>query len=269
MYSFIVIFFLTALVLFSATIFRNIGLAMIFNVDALMIVGGGTIIALFLGFSIRRLKKTFADVLDSFHPMKDRQELAKEMLDLARTSRKADIRGLERKIRAIKDEFLRLGMNLLISHRTSRDIRTVMEREMTTRITDYHFNQNVLKTIARLTPSLGLAGTVISLIKIFKISQSIDDVVPLMAVAMMSTFYGVIISNLFFLPICAKLEERTIQSEEIMQGIIEGVISMNEWQNPLYVEERISGNYEGNVLGRTKMNVDLVLSRAEQTVHSA
>jgi len=34
----------------------------------------------------------------------------------------------------------------------------------------------------------------------FKGMQAIDQIAPLMAVAMMSTFYGVIISNLFMLP---------------------------------------------------------------------
>jgi chemotaxis protein MotA len=62
-----------------------------------------------------------------------------------------------------------------------------------------------------------------------------------MAVAMMSTFYGVIISNLFMLPLCAKLEERAIQSEALMHSIIEGIEAMNNREHPLRIEERING----------------------------
>ncbi len=269
MYAVMSLIFFAALALFSMTVFRSIGLATIFNADALMIVGGGTIIALFLGFPARRLKKTIVDVVDSFSPLKDRQELAKDMLELARASRRADIRGLERRIRTMKDEFLRLGMNLLISHRSNSEIRTVMEREMAMRVMDFRFSQNVLKAIARLTPAFGLAGTVISLIKIFRISQSIEEVAPLMAVAMMSTFYGVIISNLFMLPLCAKLEDRAVQSEALMYGIMEGIEAMNDRQNPLHIEERISGNYECYDPVSAKNDADFATSRTMPSAHAA
>jgi chemotaxis protein MotA len=269
MYSVMIVVFLAALALFSMTVFSSIGLSAILNADALMIVAGGTIIAVFLGFSLSRLKKTVLDVADSFRPLKDRQELAKEMLGLARTSRRADIHGLEKQIVTIKDEFLRLGMNLLISRRSSLEIRSIMEREITVRVTDFQLSQNVLKAVARLTPSFGLAGTVISLIKIFNTSQSMEDIAPLMAVAMMSTFYGVIISNLFMLPLCAKLEERAIHSESHMFGIMEGVIGMNDLQNPLHVEERISGNYEGDTPAYGDINVKLAVSRSRGGLHAA
>ncbi|HTG01865.1 MAG TPA: MotA/TolQ/ExbB proton channel family protein [Nitrospirota bacterium] len=261
--------FLAALALFSLTVFRSIGLGTIFNPDALMIVAGGTTIALFLGFPAPRLKKTIEVVIESFRPLRDRQELAKEMLELARASHKADIRGLEKRTMAMKDEFLRLGMNLLISHRTSRDIRSIMNRELSLRMMDFQFSQNVLKAVARLTPSFGLAGTVISLIKIFRTTQSIDEVAPLMAVAMMSTFYGVIISNLFMLPLCAKLEERAVQSEAVMQAVVEGIEAMNDWQNPLRVEERISGNYGGEAPRPVKRGPDPAAIQTPPVIHTA
>ncbi len=260
MYLVTTLIFLTAFALFSTTVLRSIGLSTIFNVDALMIVGGGTIIALFLGFPAGRLKMTIADVIDSFRPLKDKRELARDMLELARISRRADIRALEKKIQTIKDDYLRLGLNLLISHRSSPEVRTVMEHELTTRVMGYQFSQNVLKSIARLTPSFGLAGTVISLIKIFRIGHSINEIAPLMAVAMMSTFYGVIISNLFMLPLCAKLEERAVQSEAIMRGILDGIEAMNDWRNPLHVEERISGNYGSEMPAQSRFDARIAAS---------
>lgn len=269
MHSIMPILFVAALTMFSSTVFRSIGLAAIFNEDAMMIVGGGTILALFLGFPAGRLKKTFIDVVDSFRPLKDRQELAREMLSLARTSRRADIRQMERRILTLKDEFLRLGMNLLISHRNKQEIRSIMEREMAIRVMDFRFSLNVLKAAARLTPSFGLAGTVISLIKIFKASQSIENIAPLMAVAMMSTFYGVVLSNLFMLPLCAKLEERAVQSEALMYGIMEGIEAMSDLQNPLHIEEQVSGNYEGDVPVHAKIDADFVAAGTGPRLHAA
>jgi len=233
--------FILALALFSTTVFRNIGITMVFNPDALAIVLGGTIVAVFLGFPVKRLKKTFADIFDTFRPQRDRLALSKDILEIARASRRADIRGLERQMRFIKDDFLKQGVNLLLTTKSHEEISSIMEREMAMRIMDFNFSQNVLKTIARLTPSFGLAGTVISLIKMFKNMQSIDSIAPLMAMAMMSTFYGVIISNLFMLPLCAKLEERAIRTESLMHDVIEGILSINDGEHPLLIAEKING----------------------------
>ena len=236
--------FIIALTLFSTTVFRNIGMKVAFNPDAFAIVIGGTIVAIFLGFPVKRLKKTIVDIIDAFRPRTDRLALSKDILEIARASRRADVRGLEKYARLVEDDFLKQGVNLLLAVKSHKEMRTIMEREMAMRIMDFNFSQNVLKTVARLTPSFGLAGTVISLINMFKNMQSIESIAPLMAMAMMSTFYGVIISNLFMLPLCAKLEERAIQTEILMHSVIEGILSINDREHPLLIAEKINGYRE-------------------------
>ncbi len=233
-----------ALASFSSTVFRSIGLAMAFNPDALMIVGGGTIVAVFIGFPFQRIKNTSDHIIEAFRSLKSRQEAARDLAEIARIYRRNGIRSLEKKMNTIQDDFLRLGVNLLINHKTNEVIRTTMEKEMAIKIMDYTFSQNVLKTIARLTPAFGLAGTVISLIKMFKNMQAIDTIPPLMAVALMSTFYGVILSNLFMLPLSAKLETHALQSELLMLSTIEGIEAVNNREHPLSIEEKMNGYCE-------------------------
>ncbi|MBI5664052.1 MAG: MotA/TolQ/ExbB proton channel family protein [Nitrospirae bacterium] len=160
---------------------------------------------------------------------------------------KTNIRNVENKIKGIDDDFLRLGAKLLINNYGGRDIKNIMEREMTIRLVERNFSQNLLKTIARLTPSFGLAGTVISLIKMFKHMESVDTIAPMMAVALMSTFYGVIISNLIMLPFCAKLKEQAIEAELTMNIAIEGILAINNMEHPLKIEERIRGCREEEI----------------------
>jgi len=235
------ILFIIALSLFSSTVFRDIGMGMVFNPDALVIVLGGTTVAVFLGFPFKRLKRTFHSVLDAFRQKGERQEMAEEILEIARVYRKADIRGMEKRMKGMEDDFLKLGVRLLINNQTNEEIRAVMERAMALRMMDHHFSQNVLRTISRLAPSFGLAGTVLSLIKMFNHMESIEAIAPHMAVAMMSTFYGVILANLCVLPLCAKLEEQATQSEAIMHWIIEGIEAINNREHPIQIEEKING----------------------------
>lgn len=254
--------FVIALALFAAAAFRNIGLAMVFNPDALMIVCGGTTVAVFIAFPFGRLRSTVRDIADAFRHPRDRKDVSKDILDLAGFYRRSDIRGIENLIKTLKDDYLRLGAGLLTDHRDNETIRNIMERELAMRVMHANFSQNVLKTVARLTPSFGLAGTVISLIKMFKEMQSVDAMAPMMAVAMMSTFYGVIISNLFMLPLCAKLKERAILSEALMHITIEGIEAINNMEHPLRIQERINGYCEIGDLAPSGAGATIAVTKA-------
>ena len=138
MNAILVIVFFIAMSLFSLTVFRNIGLAMVINPDALMIVVGGTLVAVFLGFPFKRLKNAAYDVLETFRTKHNEQETAKDIFDLARIYRRADIRGLERRMKGINDRFLKMGVTLLINNQSNKEIRAIMERAMALRVMDYN-----------------------------------------------------------------------------------------------------------------------------------
>jgi len=226
---------------FILPIIRNTGAEMFFNLDALLIISSGTLIGLFIGFPYQRIKAAIIHVKEAFVDREDRTSLLKEILLMAGIYKRGNIRELERRQVEIKDDFFRLGINLLINQHPMEEIKNVLEREMALRIINQNLSQNILKTLARLTPALGLAGTIISLIKMFDHFQSVETMTPMMAVALMSTFYGVIIANLFMLPLSSKLKEKAILSESLMTMTIEGLIAISEGVHPLKIEEKLSG----------------------------
>ena len=237
----IVIILSMGIFFFMLPIIRNTGAEMFFNLDALLIIGSGTLIGLFIGFPVRRIKIAFLHVKESFGDRGDRTSLLKEILLMAGIYKRGNIREIERKQAEIGDDFFRMGMYLLINQHPLDEIKNVLEREMALRIVNQNLSQNILKTLARLTPALGLAGTIISLIKMFDHFQSIETMTPIMAVALMSTFYGVIISNLIMLPLSSKLKEKAILSESLMAMTIEGLAAISEKEHPLKIEEKLAG----------------------------
>jgi len=229
------------IMVFALTVLRDIGTSMIFNFDAFMIVVGGTAMAMLIGFPVQRLRHAFNDIMATFTEQKSREEVIRDILDIARMYRRTDVRSIENRLNAVDDHFLRMGVNLLINNHTNEEIRGTMEREMMLKVINSNFSQNAIKTIARLTPSFGLAGTVISLIKMFRHLDSIELIAPMMAVALMSTFYGVIIANLFMMPLNAKVRERAILSEASMHLTIEGIMLIKKMEHPLRIEEKLGG----------------------------
>jgi chemotaxis protein MotA len=227
--------------LFILPIIRNAGAETFLNLDALLIIGSGTLIGLLIGFPVQRIKMAFRHVKESFGDHGDRNRLLKEILLMAGIYKRGQIRELERRQGEIKDDFFRMGIHLLINQHPVEEIKNILEREMSLRIVSHNLSQNILKTMARLTPALGLAGTIISLIKMFDHFQSLETLTPMMAVALMSTFYGVIIANLIMLPLASKLKEKATLSESLMAMTIEGLVAISAQEHPLKIEEKLAG----------------------------
>jgi chemotaxis protein MotA len=60
-----------------------------------------------------------------------------------------------------------------------------------------------------------------------------------MAVALLTTFYGTLLSNLLFLPVAGKLKTRSKQEVLVKQMILEGVISIQSGDNHRVVEQKL------------------------------
>lgn len=230
---------------FSLPILRNSGAAMFFNLDALLIIIGGSVIALVIGFPFRRIRRAVDHIFWAFQRENKKEELIQDILMMARLHRKGEIREMERRLAEVRHDEFRLGIQLLINRHTPEEIQGALERESMDRGREVLLTQNLLKTLAKLTPALGLAGTVVSLIQMFDRFESIETLTPLMAVALLSTFYGVILSNLFILPLSSKLKEKSLTEGSLMEVVWEGLKAIQAGEHPLKIEEQLSGVHLG------------------------
>ena len=78
--------------------------------------------------------------------------------------------------------------------------------------------------------------------QIIKMLMQMDDpssIGPSMAVALITTFYGVILANLIFIPISGKLRTRSAQELATKQLIMSGVLSVQSGDNPRMLEQKL------------------------------
>ncbi len=230
---------MTGIGLFIAFLFKDTGLSVL-NPGAMVIVLGGSACALCVGFPFGKIGTAVRDVVSTFRDQCEKEALVRDITRAARAHRRADIRALERGIGETKDDFLRFGLSLLLNRHEEEDIHVSMERELAARMTRYHGSQNVLKTGARLAPAFGLVGTILMLMRMFANVHSFEALAPLMAGALMSTFYGVIIANLFMLPLAARVQDKAIASEMLLSMTVEGVLAIHNGEHPLKIEEKLN-----------------------------
>lgn len=102
---------------------------------------------------------------------------------------------------------------------------------------------NWLKRCAKYPPAFGLGGTVLGLIHLMKgISAGADpkETGIRMAVALVATFYGLLLSNLVLNPISEAILEKLKSDEELVEIAVKTVVMMKEKFNLLESQESLN-----------------------------
>lgn len=117
-----------------------------------------------------------------------------------------------------------------------------------------------LRKNAKYPPAFGLAGTVLGLIHLMRgISDGINtqETGIRMAVALVATFYGLIISNIFLNPIGELVQEQLKYDEEKAEIAIHTIQLMSHQASAIEVQEELNSYVEGeervNVLSSLKL----------------
>src|SRR5690625_3371898 len=84
-----------------------------------------------------------------------------------------------------------------------------------------------------------MIGTLIVLIAMLKDLDDPDKIGSGMAVALITTLYGAVLSNLVFLPIAGKLRDRSAEEVLLKEVMIEGILSIQAGENPRIIEEKL------------------------------
>ena len=230
---------LSGLSLIVAAIFLRGDLTNFLNIPGIMIVLGGTIASILFTFPFKDVIKAFqAAFFVLYEPKVDPNDMVKTIIKLSNISRRQGIFTLG-KIKT-NNLILKKGCNLIADGAEEDVIRNALRTEIES-LKHRHFNiQDVFVKMATFSPAFGMIGTLIGLVQMLNKLSDPSTIGPAMAVALLTTFYGSILSTLFFLPIAGKLKARTMTEVINMEIIFEGAISMLQNNNPLMVFERLS-----------------------------
>lgn len=84
-----------------------------------------------------------------------------------------------------------------------------------------------------------MIGTLIGLILMLGNMQDVNALASGMAVALITTLYGSLLANIVCLPVASKLKARHEEEFLCKQLVMEGVIAIQEGENPRYIEEKL------------------------------
>jgi chemotaxis protein MotA len=121
----------------------------------------------------------------------------------------------------------------------TEDIGQIMEKKMELTKKGLETGSNIFAAMAAYAPAFGMIGTLIGLVQMLANLDDPSTIGPKMAVAMITTFYGAIMANLFFIPMSDKLKGRTDEEITNMNIVYEGILSIREGEHPKLMEDKL------------------------------
>jgi chemotaxis protein MotA len=86
----------------------------------------------------------------------------------------------------------------------------------------------VFEAAGGFAPTLGIIGAVLGLIQVMQRMENVSEIGKGIAVAFVSTLYGIGFANLFFLPLAGKLRIRLRERQLMREMTLEAVVAIAE-----------------------------------------
>ena len=227
-----------------------------FNFNSLLIVLGGTFAATMVNLPLRAVGNIL-NVLQNVFRGEDYDYIGiiEEIVQKAQKARKDGLLSLEADLPTMRDGFFKNGIELAINERESSRLRTFLNLEMNNISSRHVAGQEMFLYMASYAPAFGMLGTVLGLIIMmnnfssggegmeltasYDVAERFADLLSGMGLALITTFYGVFMANMIFLPIGGKLKRRSENEMMLKSIVVEGIISIHAREHPILIKEKL------------------------------
>jgi chemotaxis protein MotA len=209
---------------------------------SLGIVLGGTMAATFLSYPLKevvRIFRLFGTVMrnEQLYTQNDIDEL----VQIAKIWVQDDPRAVERALTRVTNPFLRTGVQLVIDRTPEEDILDLLQWRISRVRAREAAEAQLFRLMANYAPAFGMLGTLVGLVNLMGTLGNGDmtAIGQNLAVALMTTLYGILLSNLLFKPVAVKLERRTEQRLVLMNMVLQGISMMCAKRSPALMRETL------------------------------
>ena len=212
------------------------------DLPSLAIVFGGTLAATFLSYPLREIRRVLPLVAQVMR--QERLDSVREIEELVRMSRlwiAGDLKAVERALPSVSNPFLRTGVQLIIDRTPEDEIVDLLQWRIAHLRSREMAEAAIFRTMASYAPAFGMVGTLLGLINLMDLvgAGDLGAIGRQLAVALMTTFYGVLLANLVFKPVAVKLERRTEERLVTMNMVLEGISMMCAGRSPSMMRETL------------------------------
>ncbi len=219
---------------------EGIAFADVAQLTAALVVFGGTAGAALVSTPLAQARQALRLLPSMFgHQVHDDAQIIDQVTSLSRSSRTRGIPQLEQEVELLSDPFLRKGLRLAVDSVGTETIARVLDADMQGLTSKAELSAVFYETAAGYAPTLGMAGAAIGLIHVLKHLDNVDLVGSGVAAAFVAIVYGVLLANLFLLPIATKIRARAEARLHSCRLMREGTLAICTGMNPSLIRLKL------------------------------
>ncbi len=210
------------------------------NAPSVMITLGGALASLFVGHPFSRVLNMVTYLRITLRPPNFQEErLISQLVTFSEKARREGLLALEDDLEELEDDFLRKGIQLVVDGTDPEIIKNILYNELNQIQARHQSGILLIDDFSKQAPAFGMIGTILGLIIMLARIEDRSTIGSGMAVALLTTFYGAMLSYLVFGPLKKKLEDRDAAETLVKEIMVEGILSIQGGDNPRILEEKL------------------------------
>jgi len=214
-----------------------------FDLKSLVIVFGGTISATFIAFPFTKTMRSFKSIPKVFaadHAEEATQEIY-EKSKLISEKRFSGKRITNDDISGLENPFMRRWIEALIVREQVEQVS--LEQIVHAEVSMYEQRADeeieIFDFMGTAAPAFGMVGTIVGLVLMLAETGSIRSVMQAMSIAMLTTLYGVILSNMVLIPIASKRKQLKESNLILLEMVRESVNRIARRESPYTILQEL------------------------------
>jgi chemotaxis protein MotA len=214
--------------------------AAFFNPSAIIIIFGGTFGAAMATTSVKQFMtfpKMFA--LSMKPRVSDIAEIRDMLVKFAERARREGLLALEGEVEAVKDPFIRHGLQMVIDGLEPDTVEEILEIEIESMQARHMKGIDLFAKMGGYAPTMGVIGTVMGLINVLANLADPAGLGESIAVAFIATLIGVGSANIVWLPISGNLKGKDAAEAKERRLALAAILAIQAGDNPRIVAQKL------------------------------
>ena len=233
--------FFAGIALITIAILRGANPEVFLNLTGFLIVVGGTMATTFISYSSKKVLGLIPVIYNAFKAdIHQPADYIDQILILANKYRAGGVKALESQEGLLDNFYLKESVTMIVDGMAIKDINETLDTEINSLKERHQLGQRILNFMGGQAPIFGMAGTLIGLIQMLMTMDDPKNIGPSLAIALITTFYGVMLANLIIYPLVGKLTTRTENEVRLIKSIRVGILGIHKKHSANRIQRKMN-----------------------------
>lgn len=216
-------------------------ISLITNPAAYVIILVGTAASVCMAFPMSDLKKVpkLLKIIFVEPKLIPREQLITMFMEWATITRREGLLALEARVEEIEDEFLKVGMRMIIDGNDQDLVRDVLLEDVSATEERHRAGAQIFSQAGMYAPTLGVLGAVVGLVAALQNLEEMEKLAHAVAAAFIATLLGIFTGYVLWHPIANKLKRISKREIDLKLMMVEGLLSIQSGVSTIAIQQKL------------------------------